>query len=84
MDKASTQLTKTAFTVTVLFIIFSIGFGAMSNILQLFGVIDFNKHVLLAVLCMTTLNSVVNPFVYECPFQRESEHGIVLLQGRKE
>ena len=63
VDKASTQLTKTAFTVTVLFIIF-IGFGAMTNVLQVFGVIDFNKHVLLAVLCMTTLNSVANPFVY--------------------
>ena len=63
IDRASTQLTKTAFTVTVLFIIL-IGVDAMANVLKVFGVIDYDRNVLFVVLCVTTLNSIVNPFVY--------------------
>ena len=63
IDKASSQLTKTAFTVTVLFAIF-IGIDSFIYVLEMHRVVPITSYVEVAVLFSSVLNSFTNPFVY--------------------
>ena len=72
-DRASSQLTKTSITVTVLFIIF-IGIDSISYVFLNFNIVFIDVYLLIAVLFFTCLNSFCNPFVYVIlmPYFRKS------------
>ena len=60
---AANEITKTGLTVTILFIVF-MGVVMVSNILAHNGVLKYNLTVDTIGMFFTTLNSVVNPFIY--------------------
>ena len=65
IDKAAEELTKTAFTVTVIFII-TMGYGIWHFLLGTVGVLPYTVNSLFQMigLWLSCLNSAVNPFVY--------------------
>ena len=72
-DRASSQLTKTAITVTVLFTIF-IGIDSIAYVLQTFDLVVIDEYLLITILFCTCSNSFCNPFVYVVlmPYFRKS------------
>ena len=65
IDSAQSTITKTAFTLTVIFV-FAIGFDAWAYVLGYTGVVEyeFGSTVQKVGVFLSVFNSVVNPFVY--------------------
>ena len=72
-DRASSQLTKTAITVTVLFTNF-IGIDSIAYVFLTFNIVVIDLYLLITVLLCTCFNSFCNPFVYVIlmPYFRKS------------
>ena len=84
VQDAATEITKTGLTVTILFLLF-VGVDMINYMLEYSGVIDYDLTIKTIGLFFTTLNSVVNPFIYVLimPMFRKSLHKKVCCLLRK-